>query len=412
MTTGGGEAGRREATPRDYRALNRLVAAGVAKVADVRARYAGKKMRGSRERWFYLNRDAGGEALLMGAFAAEVEDEKTAKTNWKFHQQPSRREHAHLRNEFFIRVVLDAEHENARRRQRFIEVPREEIFGESCPRYPLYGARINVDKAGVPKQVRRGGRPDYEEFIPDGRIEVGWRALLRGGYPDTVCAFDLEVEMRARTWKVFEKISKRAGWIHRLVSEREREWVSGRMAAWKESNPRNTFKDGDSFREAEKAEYQRLRANTPWLGLPDAVAPVLFVYQRARMALAMRGRVAEAAARGDAGLRRYAALARKMGAKGNHDLGALFLFCGWDELRPGLEEFEEHDGEAPGGRRVVQVEKGHGRVFGKSYASLAGFTGEAARVDLHGTAAARKLMLTSRDRPGDAPAQLGRGGPA
>lgn len=395
---------RRRATPRDHRALRRLVGAGVAKVADVRSRYAGKKSRGSLEKWYYLDR-TGGEPLLMGAFAADVEDAKTARDNWKYHQQPSRREHAHLRNEVFILSVLDAEHENARRGWRFVEIDREEIYGESCPEYPLYGARINVDKAGAPKPARPGGRGDYEWFIPDGRMEVGWRAKLAGEdrEPDLLCAFDFEVEMRARTKKVFEKIDKRAGWIHRLVSAREQAWVKPRMAAWKASRKADG-KDPEGI--DARREYERLRRVVPWLGLPPEVAPVVFVYPTAKMALAMRGRVAEAAELGDARLRRYAALARKVDAQGGHDLGSLFLFCGWDELRPEAEKEVEY---VDGKRTAVVVEAAHGSVFGKSYAPLGAGKSPSGggRVDLHATAVARKLMLTSRDRMDDAPASPG-----
>ncbi len=389
---------RRQATPRDYRALNRLVGVGVAKVADVRPKYAGKKPRGSREKWYYLDK-TGGDPLLMGAFAADVEDAKTARDNWKYHQQPSRREHAHLRNEVFILAILDAEWENIRKGWRFVEIDWEEIFGESCPEYPLYGARIATDKAGEPKQVRQGGRGNYEELIPDGRLEIGWRAKLLGEdrEPGTVCPFDFEVEMRARTKKVFEKINKRAGWIHRLITAREKPWVAARMAEW--SKTYSAGLAGEQGRKVdERAEYKRLRASVPWLGLPPEVVPVVFVYPTAKMALAMRKRVAEAAKRGDERLHRYATLARKMEALGEHDLGKLFLFCGWDELRPRVDTEEERvPGQIPGQweTRVIEGVADHGSVFGESYASL---SAEDGRVGLHATAVARKLMLTSHDR--------------
>ncbi len=401
---------RRQATPRDYRALNRLVDVGVAKVADVRPKYAGKKLRGSREKWYYLDK-TGGDPLLMGAFAADVEDAKTARDNWKYHQQPSRREHAHLRNEVFILSILDAEWENAKKGWRFIEIDREEIFGESCPEYPIYGARIAVDKAGEPRQVRQGGRGDYEELIPDGRLEIGWRAKLlsEDREPDLVSAFDFEVEMRARTKKVFEKISKRAGWVHRLITAREQAWVKGRMAAWNEQNRGRGYSSASGRKDAEKEEYKRLRANVPWLGLPPEVVPVVFVYPTAKMALAMRKRVAEAAKRGDEKLHRYATLARKMEALGEHDLGKLFLFCGWDELRPRVDTEEEVVPGKTSGQwetRVVEEVAAHGSAFGESYASLSADLMEG-RVTLHATAVGRKLMLTSHDRTEDAPASPG-----
>lgn len=323
-------------TTQQWEAMDRARRAGVALTTGVYAKHdkdgkgargkpknekGGKGPGGKPKKWFYL--DKSGEHLQLGAFAAGVEEDAVARGNWRLHQQPARAEHAYLRNEFFLRVHEDLRAENACRKARGLgalgALDLGLLFGESCPEYPIFGAQN--PKASAPPARARGNK-GFEWFIPDGRMTISWPGVGR-------CAYDVEVEMRARVARLAEKVEKRVGWLGRLHEERVGPAVASAVAEAKRAAeaPEST-KSWSDTRASEAA--RRARTALPFLGLPEEAVPVVFLFPRARQARDMRDGLREAAAEGR--LPRYAALARELRPHADRRLGRLFLFAGWDEV--------------------------------------------------------------------------------
>ncbi|MDP9437237.1 MAG: hypothetical protein M3P49_00575, partial [Actinomycetota bacterium] len=207
----------------ERRTLRRLVRAGLVDVRDVSVRPEGGAPRtGGRENFYYLSPKRNYAAAVQGALQVEVEDEAKARAAYKRCQIPGRAEHAVLRNDYLIRLLQDAERINAKAGVEVARVPLEEMWGESCPDFPLLGARILTDPAGEPlpdKGFRR-----YEWIAPDGRFVVEWEASERQWA--SPCSYDIELERWTRTGAkgkgVLKKIEARAGWMRREYDGRVR----------------------------------------------------------------------------------------------------------------------------------------------------------------------------------------------
>lgn len=302
---------------RTRRALNRLVDSKVALVTDVRSKHRGKEQ-GHRENYYYIDKARGGQALLMGAFVAGVEDERVAKSNWKLHQLPARAEHANVRTDYLILLMQDALSENKRRGVPWVSVPLDEAYGESHPDFPLFGVRKETDPDGSPTG-QKGAKP-IERIIPDARFIADWNGVGQQKY-------DLEVELWTRTRAVAQKLDKRAAWMQRLYDQRVAEWVAPRLADWKTSGAA-----GAPDSAAVESKRKTTVAAAPFVGLPpEAAIPVIFLFRSGDVARAMRDRLWEMVDGGDPLLRRYAAFKRRL-LERKSALGRLILFAGWDEL--------------------------------------------------------------------------------
>lgn len=320
-----------------HRVAKRLIGSKLVLARDVRARHRGDTQRGAGERWYYLSDRAAGRAIQVAAEAAG--DERTKDRIRKAHEQlkqPGHAEHALARNDYLLALLDDAERICARAGEEVVRVPLEELWGESCPDYPLRGQKIEWDAAGesVPKEQLAKWSPRYELITPDGRFVVEWPDPLL----DLSCAFDVEVEMAARIGMTgrkgtVQKIEARSRWWLRLLAareEREREVLKvayGKAAEEKRQYEVDEFSDWASSEQAKQIDW--------WLGLDEeAAVPVIFLYPRVKQAERMRDRVA---AEMDAG--RMPCFAEFCGRLKKAEASAaterLILFAGYDDIRDG-----------------------------------------------------------------------------
>lgn len=325
-------------TTQQWEAMDRARRAGVALTTGVYPRHErnvkgpdGKPKKGpggKPKTWFYL--DKAGEHLQLGAFAAGVEEDAVARSNWRLHQQPARAEHAYLRNEYFLRIKEDLEAENARRatidpveaaHTGQVVAPLgtldlDELYGESCPEYPLFS--LKNPKAPAPPARARGNK-GYEWFIPDGRFTVHWPGIK-------ACAYDIEVEMRARVARIASKVEKRVGWLRRLYEDPVGRAVDAAVARAKkaEKADNKTWTDQKGREAATEA-----RKKLSFQGLPGEVYPVVFLFPGGDQARNMRDGLRDEMWQGR--LPRYSALEADL--KPYKRLpGWMFLFAGWDEV--------------------------------------------------------------------------------
>lgn len=319
-----------------HRVAKRLIASKLVLARDVRARHRGGTQRGSGERWYYLSDRAAGRAIQVAAEAAG--DERTKDRIRKAHEQlkqPGHAEHALARNDYLLSLLDDAERICERAGNEVVRVPREELWGESCPEYPLYGKRIQQDAAGekVPAEHLAKWSPRYELVTPDGRFMVEWPDPLL----DLSCAFDVEVEMAARIGTTGRK-----GTIQKIES-RSRWWL--RLLAVAEDQEREVLKVAYKAADAQERKYEvgELSKRGPqekptiewWLGLDDeAAVPVIFFYPRGAQAERMRDRVAAELEAGR--MPCFSEFSRRLRtAEKSAAVERLVLFAGYDDIRDG-----------------------------------------------------------------------------
>lgn len=319
-----------------HRVAKRLIGAKLVLARDVRARHRGDTQRGSGERWYYLSDRAAGRAIQVAAEAAG--DERTKDRIRKAHEQlkqPGHAEHALARNDYLLALLDDAERICMRAGEEVVRVPVEELWGESCPDYPLRGQRIEWDAAGesVPKEQLAKWSPRYELITPDGRFVVEWPDPLL----DLSCAFDVEVEMAARIGTTgrkgtVQKIEARSRWWLRLLATREAAESVRLKAAYEAAKV-----EGRHYEVKELAE--RGTQDKPqidwWVGLgEEAAVPVIFLYPRVKQAERMRDRVAA-----ELEARRMPCFAEFCGRLKEAEASAaaerLVMFCGFDDIRDG-----------------------------------------------------------------------------
>ncbi len=291
------------------RPLNRLVLARMARRRDVvtETEKRGEGGRATRrEHLYFLDDGRRGETLIAAARACGVKGAKRAKAAYGRGGLPGR--HTKVRNDFFVKLIEDALEANRRSGRTIIEVPLEEAWGQTCPDFPILGAKITADGAGRALTGFDLARAGYEEIEPDMRF------LIRLPETGLSCFFDVELEMGIRTKEVIHKVDARAAAYACMYADRER------FLAKKAGHP------GVPWGE--------------WAGLPPGMVPVVFLFPTGRQARSMRDRVAGA----EEGLERFDAFGEKV-ARFGLSLGALFLFAGLDEL--GVYD------EEPRGRTLV-----------------------------------------------------------
>lgn len=321
----------------ERRALNRLVRDGVGRRVDVNEKQRGGR-RGPRRWLYFLGAARGGEAIVAGARRCGVKDDpETVKRAYMRGGLKGR--HTLVRNDFLIRLMLDAATEEG------VEVPLEECWGEACPTYPLYGAKVVRDEAGRELEGRDRDRAGYERILPDGRFEVRWTDAV-GGRP-VEGTFDLEVEIWTRTAAVVDKIDARAAMFLRLLEDRE----AGERAAWRREAREISFEPRWLADDAMKARREtlddRLEKEEPFpyfAGLGERAVPVVFLFEGADTACGMRDRVLRTE------MPRLRALRERL-SPFRVDPERLFIFAGLDLLLP-------HGPACPG------------RTLGDVYASL------------------------------------------
>lgn len=290
------------------RPLNRLVAARMARRRDVVTEKRGEGgALTSREHLYFLDDGRKGETLVAAARACGVKGAKKVKTAYGRGGLPG--PHTKVRNDFFVKLIEDAREANRRSGRTIVEVPLDEAWGQTCPAFPIHGAKITTDEAGRTLSGFDLARAGYEEIEPDMRFMTLWPEM---GFS---CPFDVELEMGIRTREVIHKIDARAAANARMFSDRER-------------------------RRAKEAGHHGVPQGF-WAGLPPGMVPVVFLFPTGRQARSMRDRVARA----EEGLERFDAFGEKIARVGGLSLGALFLFAGLDEL--GVYD------EEPRGRTLV-----------------------------------------------------------
>lgn len=279
----------------ERRALTRLTESGLTRRVDVAVKQRGGRQ-GPREHLYFLTDARKGEAVVAAGELCGVGDPSKAKSDYGRGGLKGR--HAKLRNDLLIRLIYDAA--AARARGENVEVPLDECWAESCPDFPILGAKITHDEAGRRLDDFQRNKAGYEELVPDGRFRVEW-----GG--GVSCTFDVELELGTRLEVVADKVDARAGaWLRHYEAQRER---VQKQKQDREGNP-----------------YIRL-ADDYFSGFGPHITPVIFVYTTERRARNMRARLLARYPE------RYAELDAQLAGHGI-SAGSLFLFASLDTLMP------------------------------------------------------------------------------
>ncbi len=318
----GNGAGRAAAKPQNLnvhrKALGRLKRDGLGRRVDVSLKQRGGR-RGNREFAHYLSDSRKGEAIGRGARACGIKSKKKAKTDYG-RVVPG--QHTRRRNDFFISLIVRARAINAEAGQTVVDVPVDGMWGESCPEFPLRGAKITRDEGGKLLTGFDLQRAGYENIEPDGRFRVAWPGQGFSG-ADLTCTYDVETELWSRPAEVMEKIDERAECYSRLFEQHH--------AAVNERRKVNKLASYDA---------------KTFLGLPNGFVPVLFVFKSEATARNVRAEVLRAVNEGDPALASYVELQRRPEFKpqervspdgdeyktGGLILGRFFLFAGLDRM--------------------------------------------------------------------------------
>ncbi len=379
-----------------YEALLHLKTNKLMKSVGVWREHAVGPRDGRIEEFYHLH----AEGVLWGARANGVADAMEARKSYKDHQLPRRAEHSAYRNDIYLRILRDFD--ESRRSwgdlsdldtedKRLVVVSKVSDFnGESWEGYPYTVGPL------VQKRTR-GGRK-YELLYPDGHPTLRWADGLE-------CAFEVEAERESWAREAARKVDRYAGYWLRLYKEMEAEWRSPEVAPLEEELARleaerdaANIASGDSIRwtlfyqenphlspKALKSLWERIaafKAKRPeFLGLPEEVAPVIFVHETAEISEGVRKRLqarqypiprldefrdyllgvmsdewALDALNASHQRRQAAGLPLEdVGLRGYplHVLNRLFLFTSWEELKP-----KEHRNLSTG--EVYKVDKvGH-----------------------------------------------------
>ncbi len=309
------------------RALGRLKRDGLARTADVSLKQSGGR-RGVREYAFYLSDSRKGEAIVRGARACGIKAKKKATECYGRVGLPGN--HARVRNDIYIAMILQAAAVNERVGRVAVEVPLDGMWAESCPEYPLRGEKITTDEAGKKLTGFELQKAGYVQIYPDGRFRARFpnnRMHYHGKVElhDLDCVYDVELETGTRSKAVMEKIDERAACYLRMLDLH-------RQAA----------------KERRRAKGEPAVRPDVFVGLPEGLVPVLFWMQSDVTAKNMRDRVKAALEAGDEALSSLAELrdrpelqpTRKQmdsGEKyweGGAAVGRYFLFAGIDRLQP------------------------------------------------------------------------------
>ncbi len=308
------------------KALGRLKRDGLARRADVSLKLTGGR-RGVREFAHFLSDGRKGESIVRGARNCGLKRKAKAKTDYGRVGLPGN--HTRVRNDVFIATILHAAAANERVGRAVVEVPLEDMWAESCPEFPLRGAKITTDEAGKKLTGHDLQRAGYVQIHPDGRFRVrfpGFRIRYGGTVEesDLECTMDVELEMGTRPDAVLSKINERAACYLRLLTQH-------REAA----NKRREANGG-----------QRHRSDV-YLGLPEGMVPVLFWFGSDTTAKNTRDRVRAALEDGDEALSSLAELRdrpelaplKKRTEEGSEyfeggaEVGRYFLFAGLDRVQ-------------------------------------------------------------------------------
>lgn len=268
-------------------AMNRLLASGLLRRIDVNEKQRGGR-RGNKELLYFLSNSRANEAIITAAQLCGVGNSKKAGSDYMRGGLKGR--HTKVRNDYMIRLILDAQVSGA-------SVPIDEVWGESCPDYPLLGAPIEHDAAGRELDEFEKRKTGYEEVLPDGRFSVCWE--------DLSCVFDLELELNTEARVLAQKIDARAAALIRMYRDAEkleRAWwrqeIERLNALLRDPGlPPGDERNALQYRASRLMDLQRSHKRGPlpyYAGLPQEIVPVLVLFPTERQARNARQRLLEA----------------------------------------------------------------------------------------------------------------------
>ncbi len=344
--------------------------------------------RGGRIEEFYHLSPKG---VYWGASENDVVDGTEAKEAYQRHQLPKEAEHAAYRNDIYLWMLRDFEVERrlhdddeemlARYASEVVVSTLKDFTGESDERYPYrVGALKNAGGASLGKEKPLRGRTS-EWLYPDGHPRIVWADGFVG-------EFEVEAERESKAVKAARKVDRYGAYWLRLYKEMEEAWREPQLRpleeelAGVEAKRKQLVRDGYSLEKLKKSsehgvgvlrklrqEIEKVNASHPeFLGLPEMVAPVVFIHQTKQrsentrqklrdreypmprydefltyMAARMKGWARDTLLAGNK--KRIAAGAEPVsvdfGAYATTFLDTLFIFTSWEELREVDEESEE-----------------------------------------------------------------------
>ncbi len=371
--------------------------------------------RGGRiEEFYYLSP----KGVHWGASQNDVVDSTEAKEAYSRHQLPKESEHAAYRNDIFLWMVRDFELErdvyggDEEQIQRYasevVVSTLTDFSGESDERYPYLVGRFQNRRISPGTALR--GRT-VERLFPDGRVRVLWA-------DDFVGEFDFEAERESKAKLAARKVDRYAAYWLRLYKEMEAEAHAPRVRPLEEQAARieeerarlmplrmgegipkeirtraMTRLTGKNPNTDEQAEVELLageepditvekleeirkeieaikKTPLPFMGLPDGVAPVVFVHQTKQRSENTRQKLRDREypmprfeefltymterMRGWSRDRLYAINQKRIadgeeparidfGAYAATFLDSLFIFTSWEELRQVDEDSDEEE---------------------------------------------------------------------
>jgi len=258
------------------KALGRLKRDGLARRVDVSLKLRGGR-RGPREFAHFLSDARKGEAIVRGARACGIKFKAKAKKDYGRVGLPGH--HTRRRNDFYLAMILRAREINAEAGKTVVDVPVDDVWGESCPDFPLRGAKITRDEGGKLLTGFELQKAGYVDIEPDGRFLAEWPGQGFAG-ADLSCTYDVELELWTRRYAVMGKMDERAESYSRLLQQHHQAVNERRREVEK-----LTSCDAQTF-----------------FGLPEAFVPVLFHFKTDAVARNMRDRVFKSLEAGDGAL--------------------------------------------------------------------------------------------------------------
>lgn len=174
----------------------------LAEVVGLRRTWMGK-VNGRPESFYRLKK--GSEGITNGAHAVGAAGDK-ATFNYRRVWSGGGVPHAALRVDYLLCLLDGAEVAG-------VDIDPESAWSETCPRYPLVGAKlVYADAAGKKLDAKTNARRVYERVVPDGEVEIAF-----DGIP---CPVYFEIERRTSAAIVADKIERYAGrWLRVLKDE-------------------------------------------------------------------------------------------------------------------------------------------------------------------------------------------------
>ncbi len=377
--------------------------------------------RGGRIEEFYHLSPKG---IHWGAAVNDVVDSKEAIEAYKRHQLPKEPEHSAYRNDIYLWMLRDFELERSvyyggdeKMEQRYaseiVVSTLKDFSGESDERYPYIVSRFQNRRVS-PGTALQGRR--YEKLFPDGRARIEWMDGFVG-------EFDMEAERESKVKKAAGKVDRYGAYWLKLYKDVEAEAHAPRVRPLEERATRIeeerarllplqtgegvpkeirrraiTRLTGENPDTGEKAEVELLAGEEPditveklgelrkeiaaikdsplpFMGLPEAVAPVVFVHQTKQRSENTRQKLRDreypmprydefltymsVRMMGWARDRLFAINKKRIdnreepvqidfGAYAAAFLDSLFVFTSWEELRQVDEESDEEGALLPG----------------------------------------------------------------